>query len=115
MTKSLELLLLPRVTAKTDRLWRQLNVYTLLVPSTATKATIKAQIEASQSVTVTSIRSLNQVGKSARSYQINRQQRRHRTRLSGQRPGFKKVYITLKAGQQLTAFTDLTTAQPVED
>ena len=115
MTKPLELLLLPRVTAKADRLWRQLNTYTLLVPPTATKAAIKAQIEANQSVIVTSIRSLNQVGKSARSYQMNRQQRRHRTRLSGRRAGFKKVYVTLKTGQQLTAFTDLTTAQPVED
>ena len=111
MNKSLEILIVPRVTAKSDRLWRRLNTYTLLVPAEATKVAVKAQIESSQSVNIISIRSLNQKGKIYRSYQLNRHSRTHRTRLSGRRSGFKKVYVTLKAGQELTAFTELTTPQ----
>lgn len=111
MTKPLEMLLVPRVTSKSDRLWRQLNTYTLLVPASATKAAIKAQIETGQSVEVVGIRSLNQKGKTYRSYQLNRHSRRHRTRLSGKRPDFKKVYITLKAGQELSGFTELAGTQ----
>lgn len=115
MTKPLEMLLLPRVTAKTDRLARQFNTYTLLVPKAATKPAIKAQLEADQSVTVIGIRSLNQTGKPARSLSLSRQRRQRRTRLVGKRADFKKVYVTLKAGQELAAFTDLVGAQPVED
>lgn len=111
MTKPLEMLLVPRVSPKSERLWRQLNTYTLLVPAEATKAAIKAQIESGQNVDVVNIRSLNQKGKTYRSYQLNRHSRRHRTRLSGKRPDFKKVYVTLKKGQELSAFTELTTPQ----
>ena len=111
MAQALEILIIPRVTPKSDRLWRQLNTYTLLVPIEATKIAIKTQIESSQSVNIVSIRSLNQKGKIYRSYQLNRHSRTHRTRLSGRRAGFKKVYVTLKAGQELTAFTELATPQ----
>lgn len=111
MNKPMEMLLVPRVTAKSDRLWRQLNTYTLLVPAEATKAAIKAQIESSQSVEIIGIKSLNQKGKTYRSYQLNRHSRRHRTRLSGKRPGFKKVYVTLKKGQELSSFTELANPQ----
>lgn len=111
MNKPIEMLLVPRVTPKSDRLWRSLNTYTLLVPKGATKAAVKAQIESSQSVDVVGIRSLNQKGKTARSFQLNRRSRRHRTRLSGPRPDFKKVYVTLKAGQELSNFTELATPQ----
>lgn len=114
MNKPMEMLLVPRVTPKSDRLWRSLNTYTLLVPAEATKAAIKAQIESSQSVDVVSIRSLNQKGKTYRSYQLNRHSRRHRTRLSGKRPDFKKVYVTLKSGQELSNFTELATPQQPE-
>ena len=115
MNKPVEMLLLPRVTAKTDRLARQLNTYTLLVPKGATKAAVKAQLEADQSVNVVNVRSLNQKGKPARSLSLSQQRRNQRTRLVGKRSDFKKVYVSLKAGQELAAFTDLTGAQPVED
>ena len=73
---------------------------------------IKAQIESGQSVDIVSIRSSQpKEAKFSRSYQFKRHSR---TSIGpgcrAERPDFKKVYITLKPGQELTAFTELTSS-----
>ncbi|MBA2501421.1 MAG: 50S ribosomal protein L23 [Pyrinomonadaceae bacterium] len=65
------------------------QLLTFRVDTRATKPEIKSAVERIFNVQVDAVRTINYAGKVKR-----------RGRIEGRRPGWKKAYVTLKAGQQ---------------
>ncbi len=71
------------------------RVYAFRVPRTAVKLEVKRQVEAVYGVTVTGVRTVMQPSKT------RRRGRKGGGSINGQRPGFKKAYVTLKEGDTI--------------
>ena len=71
------------------------RTYTFRVPRGAEKLTIKREVESTYGVTVTGVRTLSQQPKS------RRRGRRGGGTITGEKPGFKKAYVTLKDGDTI--------------
>jgi large subunit ribosomal protein L23 len=95
--KEKRIILGPLYTEKMAGLQDTLNKYAFKVNPKANKIEIKKAIEARFEVKVTSVRTLNMLGKM-------RQQLTRRGRFYGRRPSWKKAIVTLESGQKIDLF-----------
>ncbi len=94
----LDITLKPRMSEKAYATSTISNVYVFVVPGDASKQSISRAVEAQFKVSVTSVRTLVQNGKSVRS-------RSKRTRgISVNRADIKKAYVTVKQGDHIAIF-----------
>lgn len=71
------------------------RTYAFQVSRDADKHAVKREVESTYGVTVTGVRTLSQPGKS------RRRGRRGGGAITGEKPGFKKAYVTLKEGDSI--------------
>ena len=83
----------PIVTEKSSAAFQARKEYAFMADPLATKREIKAAIEGLFSVTVVSVRTLQQ-----------RSKRRTQGRREGRRPRWKKAYVRLKEGDAIQVF-----------
>jgi len=95
--KEKQIILGPLYTEKMAGLQDTLNKYAFKVNTRANKIEIKKAIEDRFEVKVTSVRTLNMLGKI-------RQQLTRRGRFHGRRPSWKKAIVTLESGQKIDLF-----------
>ena len=91
------ILIKPLYTEKIARLQERENKYAFAVARDANKIEIRQEIEKKFNVKVTSIQTINVIGKI-------RQQLTRSGRFFGQRPDWKKAIVTLAEGQKLELF-----------
>ena len=89
----LSTLIAPRISEKTARIQADHNQYVFEVATSATKQDVKAAVETLFKVSVTQVRTIVVRGKAKRV-----------GKFSGHRPGWKKAYVTLKAGDSIAFF-----------
>lgn len=86
----INVLIAPHVSEKSARVAEEGGQYVFRVVGDASKPEIKAAVELMFDVKVRSVRVLNQQGK-----------RKRFGRFQGRRPGWKKAYVRLQAGQAI--------------
>ena len=90
----------PIVTEKANATSEKLNCYTFAVSPDANKFEIKDIVEKLYNVRVVSVNTNNYAGK--------RKQRYTRSGIiRGQRPAFKKVYVTVAEGQKIDFYSNI--------
>lgn len=99
----LDMILNPHLSEKTYALASATNTYAFKVDKKLNKPQVKALVEEEYDVEVIRVRTVNSSGKQARSIRLKTPQRR---RLYGKRKDFKKVYVSLKAGDVIPVFTN---------
>lgn len=87
----------PVVTEKSARHIEEDNVYTFVVNRAANKIEIGQAVEKLWDVKVTSVRTMNYVGKARRALMGRMSQNRN----IGRRPSFKKALVTLAEGDHI--------------
>lgn len=90
--KLLKVLLAPHVSEKTTGLADSANQFVFKVTKDATKQDVKEAVELLFEVKVDKVRVLNAKSKS---------KRRLASGKTGRRPGWKKAYVSLQAGQEI--------------
>lgn len=105
------MVLKPRVSEKAYAFSEKQNTFIFVVPSSATKLSVKSAIEAQFKVSVTNVNVTNIKGKSKRLYR-----RGDRKATPGRRSDIKKAFVTLKEGDKLPIFAALEESQkPAEN
>jgi len=97
------MILKPRMSEKAFATSQVLNTYVFVVPGDATKHTVARAVAAQFEVTVESVNIVNVKGKAKRT--ISRGGRRQ---AQGRQSDTKKAYVTLKQGDSLPFFAELT-------
>lgn len=87
----LQVLLAPQVSEKSTRVFEKQNQYVFKVVPSATKPEIKAAVELLFKVEVTGVQVLN-----------HKPKERRFGRTIGRRAGWKKAFVCLKAGQEIS-------------
>jgi large subunit ribosomal protein L23 len=90
-----DIIIRPLVSEKTTGAMAE-NKYTFLVDARADKTQIKAAVEEVFKVNVTNVNTIRQLGKV-----------RRMGRFEGRRPSFKKAIVTLKEGQKIKVFEEM--------
>jgi large subunit ribosomal protein L23 len=90
-----DIIIRPLVSEKTTGAMAD-NKYTFLVDARADKTQIKAAVEEVFKVNVTNVNTIRQLGKV-----------RRMGRFEGRRPSFKKAIVTLKEGQKIKVFEEM--------
>lgn len=90
--KLLKVLLAPHVSEKTTALAENANQFVFKVTNDATKKDVKEAVELLFEVKVDNVRVSNTKGKN---------KRRLASGKTGRRPGWKKAYVSLAAGQEI--------------
>ena len=103
------LVLKPHFSEKSDQSIRGLNTYVFRVPLLANKATIKQSVEEQYQVKVVAVRIVRTKGKASRSRSLTKGRNPNRQVVWGRRPAIKKAYVTLRDGDSIKAWLDLTT------
>lgn len=89
----------PRISEKAYGQSLSLNTYVFVVPANANKHEVASAVATQFDVTVTNVNVTNVKGKAKRSFTKRRQ-------ANGQDSDFKKAYVTLKEGDQITVFAN---------
>lgn len=97
--------IIPRISEKAYKQSTELNVYVFEVPDEANKMQIKQAVQDEYDVTVTNVRTLVQNGKKSRSIRLQNQRGRY---VVGRRSDVKKAYVTLKEGDEIPVFAEVT-------
>jgi ribosomal protein L23 len=97
---SLSMPLKPRVSEKAYGLSQLRNTYVFEVPGQSNKSTVADAVTSQFKVTVMDVNITNLTGKKTRRV------RRGGRSTSGVRPGVKKAYVTLKAGDSIAIFAN---------
>lgn len=97
MRQKHDVLIVPIITEKSTFEKDKLNTVTFKVPRDANKIEIRNAVESIFKVKVGSVRTAIFHGK------VRRQ-----GRTSGRKPDWKKAYVTLKAGEKMFEFTEMT-------
>lgn len=95
MSAARDIIIRPLVSEKTTGAMAE-NKYTFLVDARADKTQIKAAVEEVFKVNVTNVNTIRQLGKV-----------RRMGRFEGRRPSFKKAIVTLKEGQKIKVFEEM--------
>ncbi|MEJ2109151.1 MAG: 50S ribosomal protein L23 [Acidobacteriota bacterium] len=95
MNRRDSVLILPVITEKSTFIKETQRTVTFKVRRDANKIEIKAAVEALFKVKVESVRTANFQGK-----------KRRQGRYVGQRPDWKKAYVTLKEGEKMIEFSE---------
>ncbi len=95
MTQARDIIIRPLVSEKTTGAMAD-NKYTFLVDARADKTQIKEAVEEVFGVDVTQVNTVRQLGKMRRMGVF-----------SGRRSSFKKAIVTLKAGQKIKVFEEM--------
>ncbi len=95
MSAARDIIIRPLVSEKTTGAMAD-NKYTFLVDARADKTQIKEAVEEVFKVNVTNVNTIRQLGKV-----------RRMGRFEGRRPSFKKAIVTLKEGQKIKVFEEM--------
>ncbi|HEY1645820.1 MAG TPA: 50S ribosomal protein L23 [Candidatus Saccharimonadales bacterium] len=101
---SKDLFLTPLLNEKTYDLSKSRNVFVFKVPKKSSKQLIASGVKAQFSVDVLSVNTATIKGKAKRTMSITG---KRSVNSSGNRPDFKKAYVTLKEGQSLPFFESI--------
>lgn len=104
------LTLKPRMSEKTYASSLATNTFVFMVPKSANKVEVATAVESQFSVSVTNVRTVVVKGKKARSIRLGK----YRKNVMGQRPDYKKAYVTLKAGDSIPVFAAIEEANAAE-
>lgn len=104
------LVLKPRMSEKTYAGSQATNTFVFVVPKSANKIEVSAAVAAQFGVTVTNVRTTVIKGKQARSIRLGK----YRKNVMGQRPDYKKAYVTLKEGDSIPVFAAVQEAEEAE-
>lgn len=95
-----DILIKPIVTEKSTKVSEKLNRYGFVVDKNANKLQIKEAVEKMYGVTVKDVNTLVQAGKA--------KQRMTKTAvLKGQKPSFKKAFVTLAVGDSIDFYSSI--------
>lgn len=95
MSAARDIIIRPLVSEKTTGAMAD-NKYTFLVDARADKTQIKAAVEEVFKVNVTNVNTIRQLGKV-----------RRMGKFEGRRPSFKKAIVTLREGQKIKVFEEM--------
>lgn len=95
-----DILIKPIVTEKSTKINEKLNRFGFIVDRNANKLQIKKVVEQMYGVTVVDVNTLIQAGKA-------KQRMTKTAQLKGQRPAFKKAFVTLAAGDNIDFYSSI--------
>ena len=98
---ALAIKLLPHISEQTYTHAEDKNVYVFIVPIIATRQQIKAAVEKQFKVSVTGVNIAISKGKAKQSY------RKRQQPLDGRRKNVKKAYVTVKSGDKIPVYEEL--------
>lgn len=108
MSKTLTLK--PRMSEKTYASSLATNTFVFDVPKSTNKIEVAKAVEEQFSVKVTDVRTIVVKGKKARSIRLGK----YRKNVMGQRPDFKKAFVTLQEGDSIPVFAAIEEANAAE-
>lgn len=94
------MVLRPRISEKAYGLSQKRNVYVFEVPAETNRFAVASAVAAQFKVVVTNVNMANSKGKTKRTIKRGGRQ------TFGNRPGVKKAYVTLKAGDSIPIFAN---------
>lgn len=108
MSKTLTLK--PRMSEKTYASSLATNTFVFVVPKSTNKIEVADAVAEQFNVTVTNVRTVVVKGKKARSIRLGK----YRKNVMGQRPDYKKAFVTLKEGDSIPVFAAIEEANAAE-